>query len=134
MVRVAFLRDLSLEGHLALAVLRSGHGTAETMVSLLQMLYLTYFMLGTACPEADVALFREAETVLDSSISAAAQGHGWQVSTEQTVTVGLVASRYDEVLGSVPKYRYIESCDRLCRFFHSAATSPLPDSQLLRRK
>jgi hypothetical protein len=128
------LRELSLEGHLALAVFRSGHGTAEMMVSLMRMLYMTYFMLGTACPEADLALFREAETVLDSSISAAAQGHGWQVSAEQTVTVGQVASRYDEVLGSVPKYRYIESWDRLCRFVRSDATSPLPDSQLMRRK
>ncbi|MGF6963704.1 hypothetical protein OKW43_000709 [Paraburkholderia sp. WC7.3g] len=42
--------------------------------------------------------------------------------------------RYDEVLGSVPKYRYSELGDRLCRFHHSAATSPLPGSQLMRRK
>ncbi|MGF6605424.1 hypothetical protein OKW45_000324 [Paraburkholderia sp. WSM4175] len=71
---------------------------------------------------------------MDSSISDAAQGHGAQVSAEQTVTVGQVASRYDEVLGSVPKYRYIESWDRLCRFVHSAATSPSSGSQLMRRK
>ncbi len=127
------VRDLSLENHLALAAIRSGQGTAETIVSLLRMLYMTYFMLGTECPEADLALFCEAETVLDSSISAAGQGHGWQVSAEQLLPVGQVALRYDEVLGRVPKYCYIESWDRLCRFVHSAATSPLPGSQLAAR-
>jgi hypothetical protein len=95
------VRDLSLENHLTLAVIRSGQGTAETMTSLLRMLYMTYFMLGTECSEPDLALFCEAETVLDSSISAAGQGHGWQVSAEQLLPVGQAALRYDEVLGSV---------------------------------
>jgi hypothetical protein len=127
------VRDLSLESHLALAVIRSGHGTAETMISLLRMLYMTYFMLGNECLEPDLALFCEAETVLDRSISAAGQGHGWQVRAGQLVPVGQVALRFDEMLGSVPKYRYIESWDRLCRFVHSVAPSPLPGSQLAAR-
>ena len=38
------VRDISLENHLTLATMRAGHGTAETMIALLRLLYLGYFV------------------------------------------------------------------------------------------
>ncbi|WP_178392264.1 hypothetical protein [Burkholderia sp. SRS-W-2-2016] len=38
---------------------------------------MTYFMLGTPCPEADLMLFIEAEAVLDNGITAAERIRMW---------------------------------------------------------
>ncbi|WP_080424629.1 hypothetical protein [Burkholderia ubonensis] len=39
------VRNISLENHLALATMRAGHGTSETMIALLRVLYLTFFIV-----------------------------------------------------------------------------------------
>ncbi|HGY5507536.1 hypothetical protein [Burkholderia territorii] len=56
----AHVRAISLENHLALATIRSGHGTSETMIALLRVLYLGYFMLNPMF----LALFLAAEVIL----------------------------------------------------------------------
>ncbi|MBB2984539.1 hypothetical protein FHX58_007430 [Paraburkholderia tropica] len=39
------VRSISLENHLALAAMRSGQGTSDTMIGLLRVLYMTYYLL-----------------------------------------------------------------------------------------
>jgi hypothetical protein len=124
------VRKMSLENHLALSAIRRGHGTPETMVTLLRVLYMTYFMSAPASAGADLQLFLDVETVLDRSILAAEQGCDWQLQPEWLPAIERILLRFDDIVGSVPKYRYVESWDKLCRFVGSARQSPLPGSRL----
>lgn len=124
------VRSISLENHLSLATMRSGHGTSDTMVGLLRILYVTFYLLEKNHSEADLVLFLEVEASLDESIQAAGEGRDWRLATEHLPAIERVVRRCDEVLGSVPKYRYVEAWDKLNRFIHSPQQSPLPGSQL----
>lgn len=39
------VRDISLENHLALATMQEGYCSPDTMISLLRILYITYYLL-----------------------------------------------------------------------------------------
>ncbi|MFP3802025.1 hypothetical protein [Paraburkholderia sp. SIMBA_027] len=126
----AAVRSISLENHLALAAMRSGNGTPDTMVSLLRVLYMTYFLCRNDCPEQDLALFLSAELALDESIRAATMGLDWQLRAEQIPLIEQVLVRADELIASVPKYRYVDAWKQLESFSRSDRASVLPGSQL----
>jgi hypothetical protein len=126
----ALVRDISLENHLALATMRAGHGTAETMISLLRVLYLAYFAVEPDLPEADRALFLEVESVLSQSIDAAGNGQAWQLSEPALWAIERLLLQSDAIIGGVPKYRYLEAWNKLSRFAESADQSPIPGSTL----
>ncbi|WP_254700425.1 hypothetical protein [Trinickia violacea] len=130
-LQTSVVRDISLENHLALATMRSGHGTSDAMVALLRALYMTFYLLEGNHSETELALFLEVETTLDASIRAAAgEGRDWRLAEEQLPLIEHVLQRCDEVVGSVPKYCYVDALDKLSRFVHSAQQSPLPGSRL----
>lgn len=127
----AAVRDISLENHLALAAMRTGHGTPDTMIALLRILYMTFYVLGRDRTDADLALFLETEAALDESIQAACgAGRDWRLPAERLPAIGQVLLRCDEVVANVPKYRYVEAWEKLNAFVGSACQSPLPGSQL----
>lgn len=124
------VRSMSLESHLSLSLMRCGHGTHDTMIGLLRVLYMTFFMLEKNCSGEDMGLFLEVEAALDESIRAAAGGRDWQLPEGSLPLIELVLRRNDELLGSVPKYRYLEAWDRFNHFVHSEQQSPLIGSRL----
>ncbi|OJB46758.1 hypothetical protein [Burkholderia ubonensis] len=126
----ALVRDISLENHLALATMRAGHGTPETMIALLRVLHLAFFIVEPTVADADLALFLDAEAALQQSIEAAGQGRDWDVSDDALALIERLLPRADAIVGSVPKYRYLEAWDRLGRFAASPALSPLPGSRM----
>lgn len=62
------VRSLSLEHHMALAVVRSGKGECDQVICLLRVVYLAFFMRGETASGSDVDLYRRAEAVLDACI------------------------------------------------------------------
>ncbi|MCA7954174.1 hypothetical protein LGM43_28285 [Burkholderia seminalis] len=126
----AHARAISLENHLALATIRSGQGTPETMIALLRVLYLGYFLVEPDVSDSDLALFLEAESVLQLSIDTAATGREWKLPDDSLVPIEQLLLRMDSLVASVSKYRYIQGWDRLGRFATSAECSPLPGSRL----
>ncbi len=124
------VRDVSLENHLSLAAMRAGHGTLETVIALLRILYMTYFLLENAHTEIELALFIEVEAALERSIRAAEQGQEWQLSAEGLSGLERILLRCDEMIGSLPKYRYVDAWNKLQRFVQSPSRSPLPGSLL----
>ncbi|MBJ9698334.1 hypothetical protein I5699_35270 [Burkholderia cenocepacia] len=129
-LQVTHVRAISLENHLALAAIRSGQGTHETMIALLRVLYLGYFLVEPDVSDSDLALFLGAETVLQDSIDSAADGREWHVPTNRLPEIERLLLRMDALVATVPKYRYLQAWDRLGRFATSANCSPLPGSRL----
>ncbi len=80
--------------------------------------------------EGDLALFLESEAALQQSIETAGQGWDWQVSGDALALIERLLLRTDAIVGSVPKYRYLEAWKRLSHFASSTALSPLPGSSL----
>ncbi|MEN2468428.1 hypothetical protein [Burkholderia sp. GS2Y] len=127
----ALARNISIEYHLALAAMRSGNGTHDTMVALMRALYMTYFMLEAPVQADDLAFLLDIEAILQKSIEAAAQGQGWFVSDEYLTFIERLLLRLDTLVGGVPSYRYREAWARLDCFVKSSEVSPLPGSRLL---
>lgn len=126
----ALASGISLENHMALAAMRTGHGTSDTMLALLRILYMTFYVLAKDRTEADLALLLEVEAVLSASIHAAAAGREWQLPAERLPEIGRVLLRCDEALASLPRYRYVEAWEKLKTFVDSSRPSPLPGSRL----
>lgn len=124
------VRSISLENHLALAAMRSGQGTSDTMIGLLRVLYMTYYLLEAQGYWVGLQAFLDDEAALDESIRGAAVGREWQLSAERLPAIEEVLRRSDEVVGSI--YRYVEAWGKLTRFVSadSGKHSPLPGSQL----
>ncbi|WP_155631045.1 hypothetical protein [Burkholderia cepacia] len=75
-------------------------------------------------------LFLEVESALQQSIDEADGERDWQVSDAALEVIERLLLRSDAIIGSVPKYRYLDAWDRLSRFAKSADRSPIPGSQL----
>lgn len=125
------VREFSLENHLALVSIKGGSGTEDTMIALLRLLYLTWFMVERSLREGDSALFVEAEEALQASIAAARKGAGWSLCDRRVVIVEHLLLRFDQVIDEVPKFRYLEAVERTRRFVASTQLSPLPDTRLI---
>ncbi|WP_243435627.1 hypothetical protein [Burkholderia pseudomallei] len=100
------------------------------MIALLRVLYLTYFVVESDFSNADRELFLEVESALQQSIEAAGGGHDWHISESAINAIERLLLRADTIVGSVPKFRYLEAWNKLSRFAESADLSPIPGSKL----
>ncbi|WP_321791869.1 hypothetical protein [Burkholderia pyrrocinia] len=119
------VRALSLEHHMALAVIRSGSGNCDQVISLLRIVYLAFFMRSETASGSDLDLYRRAEAVLDASITRAERGGPWTLLADELANVERVLVVHDEQLAAIPKHRYLVAWDRLQRFVNGARQSPI---------
>ncbi|WP_082750729.1 hypothetical protein [Burkholderia sp. MSMB0856] len=120
------VRSLSLEHHMALAVIRSGNGDCDQAICLLRIVYLAFFMRSETASGSDLDLYRRAEAVLDACIARAERGEPWTLLADELADVERVLVVHDEQLAAIPKYRYLVAWDRLQRFVTGGGRSPIP--------
>lgn len=120
------VRSLSLENHMALAVVRSGNGDCDQVICLLRVVYLAFFMRGETASGSDFDLYRQAEAVLDACIARAERGDTWTLVEDELADVERVLIVHDEQLAAIPKHRYLAAWDRLQRFVTGGGRSPIP--------
>ncbi|WP_048985660.1 hypothetical protein [Burkholderia cenocepacia] len=120
------VRSLSLEHHMALAVVRSGKGECDQVICLLRVVYLAFFMRSETASGSDVDLYRRAEAVLDACISRAEHGEVWALREDELADVERVLIVHDQQLAAIPKHRYLTAWDRLQRFVNGTRQSPIP--------
>ncbi|MCW3540522.1 hypothetical protein [Burkholderia cenocepacia] len=120
------VRSLSLENHMALAVVRSGSGGCDQVVALLRVVYLAFFMRGETVSGSDLGLYRRAEAVLDACIARAECGEPWMLHENEAADVERLLVVHDAQLAAVPKHRYLAAWDRLQRFVTGTGRSPIP--------
>ncbi|CAE6845410.1 hypothetical protein R75461_07227 [Paraburkholderia nemoris] len=122
---VSQVRALSLENHLTLAAMRSGHGSTEVAMNLLRVLYLSYFMRDAADDERDLEVFREAEAALARCRIRANRHLGWTLPEEDQRVLEQILALHDGQLASLPSHRYTGAWERLQRFLRSDDWSPI---------
>ena len=120
------VRALSLENHLALAVVRSGKGDCDQVVCLLRVVYLAFLMRNETASGSDLDLYREAEGVLDACIERGAHGEAWALREDEVTDIERVLAVHDEQLAAIPRHRYLAAWERLQRFVADRRCSPVP--------
>ena len=120
------VRSLSLAHHLALAMVRSGNGDCDQVVSLLRVVYLAFFMRSETESGSDLDLYRRAEAVLDACIARAECGEPWMLHENEAADVERLLVVHDAQLAAVPKHRYLAAWDQLQRFVTGTRRSPIP--------
>ncbi len=118
------VRALSLETHMALALLRSGNGRFDQMLCLLRAIYLAFFLRDPGEPDADIDLYRHADEAMAECNARAERGEPWRLLDDEAATVERVLIVYDAQLAAVSKHRYRQAWERLQRFATNNAQSP----------
>ncbi|RQX90168.1 hypothetical protein [Burkholderia stagnalis] len=116
------VRRLSLKHHLALAVLRDGRGDVEAIVTLLNVLYLAYFLGGSRDPDR----YRRAEVALDQCVVRAERGEPWSLTSDERATLAQLVTTHDAQLAAMPAHRYLEAWERVQRVTAPGGRSPIP--------
>ncbi|WP_080484057.1 hypothetical protein [Burkholderia cenocepacia] len=124
------VRSLSLENHLALAALRSGHGNENQVSCLLKTVYLAFFLRDLTATARDVDQYRRAETVLDRCIKRADEGERWLLLDTEHSAIERVLVVHDEQLAAVPTHRYLDAWKLLSRFMAGTIRSPIPAKEM----
>ncbi|KVN06962.1 hypothetical protein [Burkholderia diffusa] len=116
------IRRIQLEHHLALAVLRDGHSDLPQLATLINTIYLGFF-LEAQDPES----YRRAEAALRQCLKRVDLGEQWMVTDDERAAVEHALIRFDAQLITVPKYRYLAALEQLVHFTKSAkGASPIP--------
>ncbi|KVV40369.1 hypothetical protein WK81_20290 [Burkholderia ubonensis] len=120
------VRALSLENHMALALVRSGSGDCDQILRLLRIVYLAFFVRSETASGSDLDLYRRTEVILDACIARAERGEAWVLHDDELAYVERVLVVHDEQLAAIPKHRYLAAWDRLQRFVMGGGWSPIP--------
>ncbi|WP_244111636.1 hypothetical protein [Burkholderia cepacia] len=124
------IRTLSLEGHVALSVLRSGHGDAVQIGRLAQIVYLSYFMRDVTAEGSDSEQFRVAEIVVDECVTRALNGERWALNDEDLAAVERILLLYDAQLAAIPTYRFADAWRQFQRVVIKHYETPIEGSRV----
>ncbi|WP_232457853.1 hypothetical protein [Burkholderia ubonensis] len=123
----AEVQRLSLRHHLALAALCAGQVDAAACATLLNGLYLAFYLHDARAP--DLTLYRTAETVLDAFVMRVdASGPSALSDAEREVLTALVL-HLDAQLAAAPLHRFVDAWGRLERVTHGGGRSPIPAAE-----
>ncbi|RQP98864.1 hypothetical protein [Burkholderia stagnalis] len=117
------VRRLSLKHHLALAVLRDGRGDFDAIATLVNTLYLAYFL--GAVGDAELAGFRRAETALNQCVARAERGEPWSLPDDARTVLEQLVVTHDAQLAAVPLHRYLAAWERVARVTAPGGRSPI---------
>lgn len=118
----AELRRIQLKHHLALAALRNAHADVAQLATLLNAIYLAYFL----DPE-NPAPCRRAEAAIDDCVGRAERGGSSALTDLERAAVEHALARLDAQMAAVPMHRYLAAFDRLQRVSTAdAIASPIP--------
>ncbi|MBN3815852.1 hypothetical protein G3N57_04185, partial [Paraburkholderia sp. Se-20369] len=105
------VRRLSLKHHLALAALHASRGDVAAIVTLLNVLYLAYFLRAVGDVELDC--YRDAEAALNACVARAERGEPWSLTSDERASLAQLVVTHDAQLAAVPAHRYLEAWDRV---------------------
>lgn len=116
---------MSLENHLALAVIKSRTGTQAQVSCLLRVVYLAWFLREASSVDDDIELFRQGERALESCIERSVSSKEWTLDECEQSIVGQLLSLHDAQLAAVPSHRYVRAWEQLQAFLKSGRGSVL---------
>ncbi|WP_144155458.1 hypothetical protein [Paraburkholderia sp. BCC1885] len=120
-----FIRQKSLEHHLALATLRSGRGGSDTVGRLFHCIYVAYFVREATIGRFDLNVFRAAEAALHEMVTAAKGSGVYEISGDGCIQIEHVLAMHDRQLATIPRHVIENAQKRLDRFLSTDDLSPI---------
>lgn len=124
------VRGLSLEGHIALSVLRSGRGNVVLIGHLAKVNYLSYLMRDVTSVGADIEQFRVAEVLIENCIIHAVRNERWALREEEYSIIEQVLLLFDMQLAVAPAYRYADAWRKLMYVVVKNGRTPIEGSRI----
>ncbi|WP_175907505.1 hypothetical protein [Burkholderia seminalis] len=122
-IPAAELRRIQLKHHVALAALRDVNNDVAQLATLLNAIYLAYFL-----DPVDLGPFRRAEAAIEDCADRAAGGEPGSLTDLERAAVEHVLARLDAQLASVPMHRYVAAFEQLQRVATAdTVVSPIPE-------
>lgn len=116
------LRRIQLKHHVALPALRNANDDVAQLATLLNAIYLAYFL-----EPLEPVPYRRAEAALQDCADRAEQGESGALTDLERTAVEHVLARLDAQLAAVPMHRYVAAFERLQRVTTAdTVVSPIP--------
>ncbi|HHV7521244.1 TPA: hypothetical protein ACUNF5_002725 [Burkholderia orbicola] len=121
-IPAAELRRIQLKHHVALAALRDANDDVAQLATLLNAIYLAYFL-----DSAEPGPYRRAEAALQDCADRAARDESSALTDLERASVEHVLARLDAQLAAVPMHRYVAAFEQLQRVTTAdVVVSPIP--------
>ncbi|HDR9497176.1 hypothetical protein LGM57_33980 [Burkholderia cepacia] len=116
------LRRIQLKHHVALAALRDANDDVAQLATLMNAIYLAYFL-----DPIDPGPYRRAEAALQDCVDRAERGEPSALTDLERAAVEQVLARLDAQLAAVPMHCYVAAFERLQRVTTAElVVSPIP--------
>lgn len=122
----ARIQALSLEHHLAVETIASGHGNVDLLVCLLKAVYTAWYLRAETPAGEDIRPFQRAEAGLERCIARAERGETWAMFDADKTAIEEVLVLHDRQLATAPAHRFLTALDNLNRFAVEGLKSPIP--------
>ncbi|MDQ0621951.1 hypothetical protein [Paraburkholderia graminis] len=119
----AYVREVVLRNHLALAAFRCGQGNGERLAELVKALYVTWYLQETGYGALDHALYLEAERILDLAARSASR-RIWLIEEKDCAPITRLLDLREQQLLSAPVHAVNEARARMVHFGRSDRRSP----------
>jgi hypothetical protein len=116
------LRRIQLKHHVALAALRDANDDVAQLATLMNAIYLAYFL-----DPIDPGPYRRAEAALQACVDRAERSEPSALTDLERATVEHALARLDAQLAAVPMHRYLAAFEQLQRVTTAeVVVSPIP--------
>jgi hypothetical protein len=120
---VAYVQELVLHNHLALAAFRSGQGNGDLLAELVKALYVTWYLQEAGYGALGHALYIGAERILDHAARNASKGI-WLIEANDCLPITRLLDLHEQQLLSAPVHAVNEARARMVHFGKSDKRSP----------
>ncbi len=119
----AHVQRLQLKHHLALAAYRNQSGSASTLATLFNVLYLSFHLRDLA-GETDPCFYARVEAKLAACATRAEQGD-WRLCDDEGALLEQMLATHDAQLAATPMHRYVDAWERVDAATRSGGRSPI---------
>jgi hypothetical protein len=120
---VAYVRELVLHNHLALAAFRSGQGNGDLLAALVKALYVAWYLQEAGYGALEHALYLGAERILDFAARNASKG-SWLIEASDCLPVTRLLDLHEPQVLSAPVHSINDAQARVVHFGKSDKRSP----------
>ncbi|RQS16708.1 hypothetical protein DIE06_20275 [Burkholderia sp. Bp8998] len=117
-------RHLSLKHHVALASLRAGRADVDAIATVMNVVYLAFFLRDAN--DRDVSPYRAAEAALNAIVERVRRAQAGEPNDDERAALERIVVQHDMQMATLPKYRLIDAWSRLTRIVQDVGPSPIP--------
>jgi hypothetical protein len=123
---IAYVREISLQNHLALVGCTQDGGLINSMIKIVRLVYFSYFLWEAGYGEADEELFVESEEIVNAAVGMAERTGNWLFNELERNPIKRIITVHDKQLSAVTGWDFVCAMSKLEDLLRSPGTvSPI---------